>query len=177
MRKIKKLFSFFLFLSFLGLIFTRSAEAFCPLCVVSTGAGLGLFRWLGVDDTIVGLWLGGFIAALANWLNNSLKAKRKEARFQLPVIIGGLYLSLLLLAKELGFFSGHHNRLWGINKFVLGVIVGSLILFFSPWLDRWLKEKNGGRAVIKFQKIIVTVSLLAVFSLIFQYCVTHYHYH
>lgn len=37
---------------------TAKAQAVCPVCTVAVGTGVGLSRWLGVDDTITGLWLG-----------------------------------------------------------------------------------------------------------------------
>ena len=42
----------------LGLFFAIPAKAICPVCTVAVGAGIGLSRWLGIDDSITGLWIG-----------------------------------------------------------------------------------------------------------------------
>ena len=59
------------------------ASAFCPVCIVATGSLMGIFRWLGVDDAIVGLWLGGFILSVSMVFNNFLIKKEKKIKFQL----------------------------------------------------------------------------------------------
>ncbi len=41
---------------FLG---ANSAQAICPICTIAVGAGVGFSRYLGIDDTIAGLWIGG----------------------------------------------------------------------------------------------------------------------
>ena len=43
---------------FILLISSRVAHAVCPVCTVAVGAGLGLAEWLGIDDSISGLWIG-----------------------------------------------------------------------------------------------------------------------
>ncbi len=37
---------------------------------MAVAAGIGLSRWLGIDDTITGLWIGGLIISLAIWTIN-----------------------------------------------------------------------------------------------------------
>ena len=39
------------------------ALALCPVCAIAVGAGIGVSRWLGVDDTITGVWVGGLIVS------------------------------------------------------------------------------------------------------------------
>ena len=68
-----------LFLGFLifGLIlaFNANAQAVCPICVVAIGAGLGLSRWLGVDDLVSSVWIGAFLLTLVIWTIHWLKKK------------------------------------------------------------------------------------------------------
>jgi hypothetical protein len=45
----------------------RPAAAVCPVCTVAVGAGLGLAQWLGIDDVLSGVWIGGLIVSLAFW--------------------------------------------------------------------------------------------------------------
>ena len=59
-----------LFLS-LGLLLTAVGNAFanpaCPVCTVAIVGSLAIARKLGVDDSIVGLWLGALLAMLGYW--------------------------------------------------------------------------------------------------------------
>ena len=50
-----------------GLFIVTSINAFCPLCSVVVGAGIGLSQYFGIDDTITGIWLGGLIITLIAW--------------------------------------------------------------------------------------------------------------
>jgi len=43
------------------------AQAICPICVVAVGAGLGLSEYLGIDNTIAGLWIGGLLISVSVW--------------------------------------------------------------------------------------------------------------
>src|SRR3972149_8560098 len=75
-----------------------AAYAMCPVCTVAVAAGIGLSRWLGVDDTITGLWIGGLIVALIWWTINWLN--KKNIRFKgrkILVVIGYLVLIILPL--------------------------------------------------------------------------------
>jgi len=58
-----------------GLFTAQKVLAVCPLCTVAVGAGVGLSRWLGIDDVITGLWIGGLIVSLIAWSENWLDKK------------------------------------------------------------------------------------------------------
>ena len=55
----------------------RVALAHCPLCVAGAAAGITLTRWVGVDDSITGIWIGALLGAMAFWLSNLLGRKNK----------------------------------------------------------------------------------------------------
>ena len=158
-----------LFLTLLILFFARpsTVQAFCPLCVVATGTGVGFFRWLGVDDTIIGLWLGGFTLATTLWLAKELSKKNLQRSFALLLSFCFSYLSLLLLCQRLGFFHYPFHKLWGVNRLLLGILLGSGLMALSPSLDRFLRKQNQGKQFISFQKIVVSLLLLFTTSLIF----------
>jgi len=52
----------------LFLVFPAKVYAVCPICTVAVGAGLGISRWLGIDDSVTGLWIGGLILSSGLWL-------------------------------------------------------------------------------------------------------------
>jgi len=161
---------FFLFtflLSFIVFALPQPVWVFCPMCVATTGAGVGLFRWLGVDDTIIGLWVGGFIISASTWFNNYLTKRGKKIKLQLPIITAGFYFSTIILAYWFGFFINPDNKILGVNKLLLGIIVGSLVLISAFYLDQFMRNKNNGRVIISYQRIVIPISLLFIFSLIF----------
>lgn len=144
------------------------ALAFCPMCVVATGAFLGIFRWLGVDDTIIGLWLGGFILSISMVFNNFLIKKGKKKRFQFFLILLVFYGLAILFLYQFGDLSPY-NKIFGIDKIVFGIILGSLLLLFTPYLDRFLRRRNQGKIFISHQKVLVAVVLLIIFSFILYF--------
>jgi len=49
---------FFLLFLILSLILANNAIAVCPVCTLAVGVGLGLSRWLKIDDLILESGLG-----------------------------------------------------------------------------------------------------------------------
>ncbi|PIU03715.1 hypothetical protein COT44_01735 [Candidatus Shapirobacteria bacterium CG08_land_8_20_14_0_20_39_18] len=66
----------------LYLLSLTNAFAFCPVCTVAVGAGVGLSRWLGINDTITGLWIGGLTVSISAWTLNWLATKNKTFPYQ-----------------------------------------------------------------------------------------------
>ena len=59
------------------------------------------------------------------------------------------------------------NTLWGIDKFLLGTIVGTIAFYLGA---RWyvkIKRDNGGHAKFAFQKVVVPLFFLLIATLIF----------
>ena len=73
----KKLIPTALLISISKLFLAPVALAMCPLCTVAVTAGLGLSRFLGIDDAISGLWIGGIIVSTSYWFSEWLKKKYK----------------------------------------------------------------------------------------------------
>lgn len=55
-NSMKNLSIYFIAIFATSLIFAKKALAVCPICTVAVGAGVGLSRCLGIDDSITGLW-------------------------------------------------------------------------------------------------------------------------
>lgn len=163
---IKKINSFAILIVLSLSLFPLKALAFCPICVVSTGFLAGLFRWLGVDDSILGIWLGAFATSLAIILNNYLLKKQKRFVFQSFLILFGFYLLTILGLYWTGDLT-FGNSIFGVNKIIFGIIAGNILLFFSPLLDKFLRKQNQGKIFVSHQKVIIAVGILLTFSLIF----------
>jgi len=57
------------------------------------------------------------------------------------------------------------NTIVGVDKILLGTILGFLLFLISVELDKWLRTKNNGKVFIYYQKVIVPVLSLSLASL------------
>lgn len=137
----------------------------CPICTIGVAVGVGLSRYLGVDDLISGIWIGAFLIYLVLWTTLFLKKR-------ISVWIGGLisfilWYGLVIFPLYQYDIIGHPlNRIWGIDKLVLGIVLGSLLLPIGIGLSEFIKRKNNNKVLFPFQKVIIPLSLLLVASLI-----------
>ncbi len=144
-----------------------AAWAVCPVCTVAVGAGLEGARLLGVDDVITGIWAGGLTLSLFFWTAGWLKRRGVNniwLQIVLPLVVCYGLLAAVYLMPDVRFGA---NTLWGIDKFLMGVIVGTVAFYLGA---RWyvkIKRDNGGHAKFAFQKVVVPLSFLLVATAIF----------
>jgi hypothetical protein len=157
----------FLFLFLLGIFASLPTQAVCPVCTVAVGAGVGLSRYFGIDDTIAGLWIGGLTVSLIAWTINW--CNRKNIRFKGRKIMITLMYYLLIVVPlfSTGVMGDARNKLWGVDKLLLGIILGSLLFLGGALWYNQIKEKNNGHAHFPFQKVVMPISPLIIASLIF----------
>jgi len=166
----------FLVLTIISLLFLflpGQALAVCPVCTIAVAASVGLSRWLGIDDTISGLWIGGLILSSGLWLASWLQKKN----IRLPLLkIFSVLLFYLFVIPPLYFTNtmGHPlNKYWGIDKLLLGIIAGSLLFIVGVVLNKYLRLLNNGKVYIYFQKVIAPVLLLLLGSILFYFLTKH----
>lgn len=163
----KKIIKLFFVMTAVYVLVVFGASAVCPVCTVAVGAGLEGARLLGVDDVITGIWAGGLTLSLFLWTASWLKKRGVNSVFwQLVVPFVAYYalLGMVYLMPDVQF--GAHT-LWGIDKFLLGVIVGTVCFWAGA---RWyvsIKRRNGGHAQFAFQKVVVPISFLLIATLVF----------
>lgn len=148
---------------------TFSAQAFCPVCVVAVGAGLELSHYLGIDDTVTGLWIGALLVALSAWTLEWMRVKKYSFRNDTWVVYGGYYLLTILPLYQVGLMGQPWHKFLGVDKLLLGIIIGSLVFFFAGKWHFHLKRKNNDKVHFPFQKVIVPVGCLLVFSFVFYF--------
>lgn len=169
--KIKNFFyySFLIFIIHYSLLTINSACAVCPLCVVAVGGGVGLSRFLGIDDTVSGVWFGGLIVSLGLWFSDLLTKKKINipAKKFLSLATSALLVILpLFWTKTIGIAG---NTLFGIDKLILGMIFGVISFVLAVLTDKFLQKINRGKVVIYYQKVIIPLLYLVVLSLIFYW--------
>ena len=146
---------------------TTANAVVCNLCVVAVGAGVGFSRWLGIDDSVTGLWVGGFIVAMISLTIKWLDKKSVNLKGKNILIIIAFYVLIIGLLFWQGIMGSPYNSIWGVDKLLFGIIMGSVIFYaVNAWYLK-LKEKNGGKAYFPFQRIAMPVSSLAIVSFAF----------
>lgn len=149
--------------------------AVCPVCTVAVVAGLGLSRWLGIDDSISGVWIGGLILSTSFWLTSWL-TKKNISKPWLASLVKIKYLTLIaifitylliFIPLQAAGITGHPlNKLWGIDKLFLGSLIGSGVFLIAIVADK-VERKLKGKQLFAFQKVVFPVLSLVIMSIIF----------
>lgn len=139
----------------------------CPVCTVAVISGIGLSRWLGIDDSISGLWIGALLIVLSYWTTKWLN--RKNINFKgLGLLTLVVYYISILIPLYLQDIAGHpFNKIWGIDKLVFGLIAGAAVFYSGVLLSDYLKKRNDGKAYFPFQKVVLPISPLIIISIVF----------
>ncbi len=161
-----------------SLTLIKSAAAMCPLCTAGAAIGLGVARYYGVDDTVIGLWLGALAVSTALWVNNVIKKRVRPnvVPFQSALIVAAVIASTIVPFYFAGFFNGMPNMsdsIFGVNRLIFGTVIGGIIMFVGEPISSYIKRKRN--AIFPFQAILLTLLLLTIFSLLFWY-ITKYYY-
>jgi hypothetical protein len=162
----KKILSFLSFL-FFGTVLALPAKAICPICVVAIGAGLGLSRWLGVDDVVSSIWIGALLVAMIIWTIVEMRKRNWGFPFDATIISLAYYLLTFIPLYYAGIVGHPLNKIWGIDKIVFGTAVGTIIFLLSNALHNYLKKKNNGKSFFPYQKVVLPVVILLLTSLVF----------
>lgn len=153
----------FIALLFFSLIaFVPFVSAHCPLCTAAVGVGVAVTRFYGVDDMIVGLWIGAFIISTALWLNNAIKKKFIPLQDHIVTI-------LIFAATIVSFYIGglfNASSIFGIDKLLLGIIFGSILVYLGLFISNNVKQINKNKVIFPFQTIAFILALLAITSAI-----------
>lgn len=146
------------------------ASAVCPVCTVAVGAGLEGARLLGVEDVITGIWAGGLTLSLAAWTANWLHKKGITGWFWYVlnfILYYALLMGVYFVPAGAPIVKFNDKCMWGIDQFLLGTIVGTLVFFFmQKWYQR-IKDENGGHAKYPFQKVVMPFCGLLIVTVIF----------
>jgi hypothetical protein len=155
----------------LSLFFMKPALAVCPICTVAVGAGVGLSRWLGIDDAITGLWIGGLVVSMITWTESWLDKKNIRFKGRAAITTVAYYLFVIVPLYFTGMIANPANAIYStwMDKLLLGIVVGSVAFWFGAEWYFHLKEKNGGRAYFPFQKVVMPVSPLIIMSIAFYF--------
>lgn len=157
----KLVFLFTLFLS--KSVFANPA---CAVCTVAMGAFLGISRQLGVSDNATGIWIGALI--LMTYYFTIKFVEMKKWTFKFYHLVWGL-LTLLLVPAMYTLVPYKLNTFFGIDSFLISMIVGALTFEISQRIYQRVKAKNNGHAHFPFEKVVFAIVSLLIMSIIFNY--------
>ena len=160
----KKKFSFIVALLAALSFIPSKVMAHCPLCTAAVGTGLLVTRSFGVDDSLVGIWVGAFIISTALWLNKVLVKRFGE---KVPFQKGLIIVASFLLTVVPFYFSNIINfqgTIFMIDRLLFGTIAGSALTLLGFRLNKIVRNVNN-KPVIPFQSIVLTVAILVLSDL------------
>lgn len=155
----------------LRLILAPAALAHCPLCTVGAGAGLALSRWLGIDDSISGIWIAALLGATSLWFANSLKKKYLPYQnyfiywFVLLTTIGSFYAFKLV--------DEHAGLIVGVPKAIFGIASGGLVFYLVDLLNIYIR-KYKGKVLFPYQGIVFSLGAMLLLSLAVYVFINYY---
>ncbi|PIR38013.1 MAG: hypothetical protein COV34_02910 [Candidatus Zambryskibacteria bacterium CG10_big_fil_rev_8_21_14_0_10_42_12] len=148
------------------------ASAHCPLCTAGAGALAVLAASLGVSSVIVGILIGAFALALGLWISRTIQTQYVPYQISIltTVIFLGTVVPIMPLIQHYAPlyipFIGEYGTTYTINLYLLGVLIGAIIMLISPYLSRFITKTRGKQ--IPYQGISLTLSLLILVSILIQ---------
>jgi hypothetical protein len=141
--------------------------AVCPVCTIAVAGGVGLCRFLGIDDLISGAWIGALLFSLFLWTIEWLNKKKIKFLFRKPLVFVFWYGLTIFPLMKIGIIGHPQNKFLGIDKLIFGIFSGTVVFLLSILFENYLRKENQGKAYFKFQKILIPVLFLIILSLIF----------
>ncbi|HNW55769.1 MAG TPA: hypothetical protein PKN62_01695 [bacterium] len=153
----------------LAALIAKPAAAICPICTIAVASGVGFSRYLGIDDTISGLWIGGLIVSMIAWTINWFDKKKFNFRGR-DILTIIAYIALIVVPLYFyGMLDNSASCVCGINRLLLGMTNGAIGFWFGADLYVYLKAKNNGHAHFPFEKVVLPISPLLILSIIFYF--------
>lgn len=146
------------------LFFTLAPKALahCPLCTAGAGAGLALSRWLGIDDSITGIWIAAFLGATALW--GAYSIKKKLVPFQETLIYLAVFGLTIWSFYQFKLVDEHAGLIMGVPKLIFGMVSGGLIFYLVEALNKLIREKRG-KVLFPYQPMVFSLGAMLILSL------------
>ena len=166
----KSLIKYMFFVFSVMVLFIGAADAVCPVCTIAIGAGLEGMRMLGVKDILTGIWAGGLTVSLIGWTANYMRKHGVKNIFWYllnVVVYGALLAGVYFVPVGNPVVKWWENCMWGIDQFLLGILVGAITFIVMEIWYMQIKRNNGGHAKFPFQKVVMPFAGLLVMTGIF----------
>jgi len=143
----------------------------CPVCTIAVGAGVGFLRAWGINDIITGIWFGALIVSSIAWMIDYLNRKNIHFLFRKILVIVSFYALFIVplyywKIKGVPVMGAAGNVIFGIDKILFGVIIGTIVFILAVLSNNYLKKINENKVLINYQKILIPLVYLIIVSLI-----------
>ena len=147
-----------------SLFVLREVSAHCPLCTGAVVAGAVGAKYLGLDVTILGIFVGAFAISLGLWISRKIK---NYFKYQNTLIVTSSFF--LTIIPSLAFIDDMTyisllSKTFFVNKLLIGSIIGALITLLSYRLHNYIKLKHG-KVLFPYQGVVLTLLLLILSSI------------
>src|SRR3989344_2126707 len=157
--------AFFLFIFLFLILGIKQVSAHCPLCAGAVGAAAVGASYLGIDNSIVGLFVGAFSISTGLWF--ARKIKKRYFKFQsFSIMLSSFLFTVIPSAKivnDLDYIS-LFDKIYFLDKILIGSIVGGLITLLALYLHEKIKQING-KVIVPYQGVFLTLILLILSSI------------
>jgi len=147
-----------------SLFFLKEVSAHCPLCTGAVVAGAIGAKYLGLDITILGIFVGAFAISLGLWISRKIK---NYFKYQSTLILTSSFF--LTIAPSLAFIKDMTyisllSKVFFVNKLLIGSIIGALVTLLAYKIHNHIKLKHG-RVLFPYQGVILTILFLFLVSI------------
>ncbi|MBI2668803.1 hypothetical protein HYX14_03090 [Candidatus Woesearchaeota archaeon] len=161
------------------LLLSPGVLAHCPLCTIGAAAAAGGAVWLGISMTVVSIFIGAFAVSTGWWVSRLIKREfipgQKAALIILSFLLTIVPMISLPLFKEFtpisvfwfGDYGSWFNRTYLANKFLLGSLLGGVVVCSTPWLSNKITQLRNGK-MLPYQGLTLTFALLIVISIVIE---------
>jgi len=168
---VKYFFIFFpIFFIFTTIFSSGIAFAHCPLCAAATGIAVTATRAMGVDDAIVGTFIGAFTISTGLWLHRAL-IKRNKGKPRIPfqgVIIALASLVATAATLEISGIAAvpEFFKILGTDRLIFGTLLGGAISLAAFYAHERMRRLNGRKNFIPLQGMILPLLAIIVLDIV-----------
>lgn len=159
-----------------GFVLPTVSYAHCPLCTIGIGILGAAAQAMGVSLGVIGLFVGAFVVSTGMWISMRINWRFKY-KTQFVVLV-----SFVLTVLPLRQFSNQYfyipvywlgepgsilNRIYFIDQFIAGSVLGWIMTVLSMYLNSAVKRWRG-RVLFPFQGVMITLLVLVLAGVILQ---------
>jgi len=148
----------------------------CPVCTVAVAAGIGILEKWGVNNIIIGIWLGALIVSSIAWMIDWMNRKNIHFLFRKILIIISFYLIFIWPLYAWDIMGGVDNIVLGMDKILFGVIIGTIVFIAAILSNIYLKKINNNEVLVYYQKILIPLIYLIIASVIMHLLIGIYNW-
>lgn len=144
-------------------------SAHCPLCVAGAAVGVSLARWIGIDDSITGVWIGALLGSMSFWFYSWLISKKlkfvEKNKVWLKPAIYVLVWALTLWSFYRFQLIIRMTQIFGFDKLTFGMLTGGILFYFVDIGDNYLIKK-AGKVYFPYQRVVFSLGSMVILSLV-----------